>query len=552
MSSSICTHDEIISPSYGNPFSLPAPVVPRRRTTSPAAAESVIGAKKRRRAVPAWVKWFGGGTLAVLVSGAALMSMPAGGRHTRSHAVGSPEQAVVLRSTLKMTVECDGVLESSSNTEVLNNVEWPTKIVSLVPPGTRVAKGDVICELDPSGLRTKLDEYRASLTRAEAGFARAKEEYEIQKMRNERMISTAAMQADLAELELAKFKDAEADQKDRQLLGACTIAEAELNRSQANYDFTRRLLQKGYSSQSEVEQARINMIKSEIQQDIAENNRQFHAQYTSRTRLAQLESTATQRRQELERVKMRAHLALLQSEVSLKAHERSAAAHRTQFERIERNIADCTIRAPRAGDVVYAELNRGNDKDRIQVGTDVRNRQTLIELPDLTRMQVDVRIHESRISLLSVGLPVAIRLDAMPNEVIRGRLVKIGQLPVDGEWPNDQLRFYEAVVEVPGAVDPARGLKPGLTAKVAIEVASYDKVLQVPVEAVTTAGTDHEVVVLSADGPERRRVLLGRSNDRTVEVLEGVLEGETVALHPEGPSDDSQQAAADVGSTPTF
>lgn len=451
------------------------------------------------------------------------------------------ETAFVKRAALQVSVECEGLLESASSELLVNQVEWRTKIIKIVPEGTYVERGDIVCELDASDLNTKLDERRVYLTRAEAGLARAREEYEIQKMHNDRNIANARMQWELADLEAKKYRDAEFEQQRAELDGARTIAEQELSRSQNNYNFTRRLSQKGYSSQSEVEVARIGLFKSEVQYQVAGDKQRLHEDYTGVSRRAQLEGTARQRKDELERVKQRAELALLQREVSVKANQRSFMAHRSQFDRIQRNIDACTVKATRAGNVVYGDARKSHvrKEDRIQEGTDVRYRQTLIELPDMAHMQVATRIHESRIGFLTEGLLVAVRLDASPDEVFRGRLVHISRLPVDGEWPNDELRFYEATVEIIDEITEDLGLKPGLTAKLEIEVERYDDVLQVPSEAVVTTGGEHRVYVLTDSGLTPRSVLINRSNDTAVEVLDGLVEGESVVLNPDAvPTDD--------------
>ena len=74
MSSSICTHDEIIAPTYGNPFARPrqAPVLPRRRSHQPALAQPAAAPAKRRWVVPARVKrWIG---VALVVVAAAMVA----------------------------------------------------------------------------------------------------------------------------------------------------------------------------------------------------------------------------------------------------------------------------------------------------------------------------------------------------------------------------------------------------------------------------------------------------------------------------------------------
>jgi len=445
------------------------------------------------------------------------------------------ETASVKRAALTVTVEAEGVLESCSSETLISQVEWRTKIITLVPEGTEVERGDVLCELDASKLTTKLDQRRVYLTRAEAGLARAREEFEIQKLRNDRNIANTRMQCELAQLEAEKYVEAEFEQQQNKLDGARTIAEQELTRSQAAYDFTQRLSRKGYSNQTDVENARVGLFKSQIEYNVANDERRLHGEFTGISRRAQLEAIAQQRRGELDRVKQRAELAMLQREVSLKANQRSVMAHRRQFDRIQRNIEACTIQAPRAGVVVYADSRRSGvrKEDRIQPGVDVRYRQRLIELPDMAHMQCTARFHESQITFLSEGQPVIMQLDAADNEDFVGELAHVSALPVRGEWPHNEQRFYDAVVDIADEDTRELGLMPGLTANLEVEVERHESVLQVPADAVINSDDEHHVYVLSDAGPQPRQVLIDRSNDTSVEIVEGLLEGELVVLDPQ-------------------
>src|SRR5262249_40640108 len=81
-----------------------------------------------------------------------------------------------------------------------------------------------------------------------------------------------------------------------------------------------------------------------------------------------------------------------------------------------------------------------------------------------------------------------------------------------------------------------QGLKPGMSAEVTITVGdALEQVLTVPVEAVVGSvemGGKRRCYVLGLEGPEPRDIVVGLSNDRMVEVREGLKEGEQVILNP--------------------
>ena len=59
---------------------------------------------------------------------------------------------------LPITVLASGALESASSIRVLSDVEGQVAIISLLPRGAVVKKGDVVVELDSSALKTRRTE----------------------------------------------------------------------------------------------------------------------------------------------------------------------------------------------------------------------------------------------------------------------------------------------------------------------------------------------------------------------------------------------------------
>src|SRR5262249_38404136 len=81
--------------------------------------------------------------------------------------------------------------------------------------------------------------------------------------------------------------------------------------------------------------------------------------------------------------------------------------------------------------------------------------------------------------------------------------------------------------------DGLAGLRPGMTAQVKILIDERDDVFSVPLAAVVHYdGKDHLAVKKPDDSLEWREVTLGISDDKVVEVKQGIKAGERVALNP--------------------
>src|SRR5205085_1580014 len=75
-------------------------------------------------------------------------------------------------------------------------------------------------------------------------------------------------------------------------------------------------------------------------------------------------------------------------------------------------------------------------------------------------------------------------------------------------------------------------LKPGMTAVVEILIDDRNNVLTVPVEAVVEQGGKFYSWIVSGPRTERRPLVLGVTNNRFIEVRDGLADGERVLRNP--------------------
>src|SRR5439155_726803 len=85
-----------------------------------------------------------------------------------------------------------------------------------------------------------------------------------------------------------------------------------------------------------------------------------------------------------------------------------AGLEKDNLDRVRQQLDRCIVKAPQDGIVVYA---RSNLAGPIAPGATVHFRQPLFSLPDLSRMQVKIGIHESMIGKVKVGQKAQIGLE---------------------------------------------------------------------------------------------------------------------------------------------
>lgn len=440
----------------------------------------------------------------------------------------------VKQGSFRVTVVDRGQVDSLKNATITSNVEGTTTIIMIVPEGTRVKEGDIVCELDSATYREQAKQQEIEVTQAEAAAQQAKENVLIQKTQNESDIAAAELAVTLGALDYEKYTKGEYIQEQNTIAGEIELAREKLTRSRENYDFSQRIARKGYRSQSDLEADRIGVREAEIALQVGLEKLKVLNDFTSKRQIAELEANKKELERELVRVKRKAAAALTQFEADYEALKLTAEVERDKYERLKKQVANCVLRAPQQGEVVYVsnQGRRSSEQTVIEEGVQVRERQAIIKLPDVENMKVDARIHESRISRVKVGLPVEIRLESFPGEVFHGVVDDVASVPVPGHWPNTDVKEYETVIRITDDTKKVSRLRPGLTAEAIILVDERADVLQVPIQAVVPVSEGHVAWVVEADGPKMRKLILGDANDTHIEVKDGLNEGDTVVINP--------------------
>jgi multidrug resistance efflux pump len=102
------------------------------------------------------------------------------------------------------------------------------------------------------------------------------------------------------------------------------------------------------------------------------------------------------------------------AEIELQALETTFEFKRRALERLEEQLQACKAVAPHAGMVLYAPPR--SEASRLEVGSVVRRGQPILELHDLSRLQVSVNTVGRRVRDIQVGQRATLTLDARPGE----------------------------------------------------------------------------------------------------------------------------------------
>ncbi|MGQ0636737.1 MAG: hypothetical protein ACT4QC_19170 [Planctomycetaceae bacterium] len=452
----------------------------------------------------------------------------------------------VKRGSLEISITERGSLESANNTVLSCKVEGEagTGIIMIVDEGSSVKEGDILVELDSSRLRNDKIAQEIVVTQAQSAMDQAEKNVEIQKTQNDSDIAAAKLKLELAELDLEKYNDGDYEQEKKGIEGEISLAEEDLIRANEKYVFTQRLIKKGYATQTELEADRIATKKAENTLNVAIEKKRVLEEYAKKRQQAELTANAKEFVREVERAELKAQAALDQYESDFKAKKLTYEVEKERLQKLLTQIVQCTIRAPCDGIVVYANTRsgfRGSSEPLIFEGAKVKERQQIIQLPDVTQMQVNARIHESKIDMVRESLPATIRVDGKPGEVFHGMVSMVSLVSASGNWPNMNLKEYVTYIKLTDEIEKVSKLKPGMTTEVEILIDRLSSVLQAPLQSFVERGGRHFAWITSGKEFVRREVKLGKASEAMQQIVEdeslyakdqGLKEGDKVVLNP--------------------
>lgn len=438
---------------------------------------------------------------------------------------------LVSRGPMELLVTQSGDLDSADNAVLISKCEWSTRLISIVPEGTWVEEGDVIAELDASAIRSRFQERAILLVNATARLADAEQDLQIQKLINESKLAAAELQMRMAQLQLDGYLEAEYPQKLHQLEADVALAEEDLARGFKKLEFVEGMVKRGYRLPNDRDAERIELLKKKQNLERAQDKLNVLQNFMHERTLTQLQSQAEETKREYERVKLKAKATLLSREITLRARQRSHDIYAGYQDRLQANIDACVIRAPRAGEVVYAN-ERSSSRTQLSEGSSVIYLQPVCKIPDRNRLQVQLRVHESNIRLIEQNQSALVKIDAVSGAQYLGRVSNVSTVPVSGRYPNYDLREYRVTIDLEITPEQARSLAPGLTAQVSIIAAQRSSTVRIPIQSVVEIGDELIAFVKSGNNVEPRVLEVGINNDLEVEVLSGLEEGDQIVGRP--------------------
>ena len=420
----------------------------------------------------------------------------------------------ILRTRISVAVaQKMGWIDPSMNRGGSAEKPGSTRIIKIVDEGTKVKAGDILCELDSAKFQDELKAQQIRYLQARSWVEQAR----------------SILGVNL--ITMREYQEGVYPQ-DVQLVHQYTTAcRTEEDRARQNYEWSKATAIRGFRSATQLQADALAWQQAEFQLRESEHMANRLERYTAPRLITSLKA-------KIEAIKS-----------DLLAQEAAFQLETDRMKRLETAVANCTIRAPRDGMVVYHNPPNmwGRIDNMIREGSVVREGQTLIDLPDPKHMRVRARINESKVASVHTGQKAWVSIDAFTDRPLLGTVSEVTPIPTGAGGPISDVKIYYAMIELDG--QGYDGLRPGLSAEVSFLVKARRRVTRVPLEAIrwvegrpfaaAVRGKSEGSSGAPRGGPghrsawEWRSVALGQSDRDFAEVITGLAPGERVVSDPD-------------------
>jgi multidrug resistance efflux pump/Ca2+-binding EF-hand superfamily protein len=354
----------------------------------------------------------------------------------------------VENGLFKHTVIESGVIESSQNIDIICNVRsraGGVQIIWVIDEGSQVVKGDKLVELDTTTLEDSLQQQKLIMNRANSTRISA---------------DAAVRRATIARQE---YLEGTFKQNEQIIESNILIAKQNLSTALDKAAFSERLAAKGFVTQQQLQADRFAVKRANLDMALKESELLTLREITQRKMLVGFDA-------DIETAK-----------ATKQTEEKNYIEEEKQQTEIQQQIENCMIYAPDDGQVVYAnqQSSRGGAEFIVEAGATVRERQSIIKLPDPEQMQVKAKVNEGRIAFIRKGQRVDVVVGALEGQTLQGVVSKVNKYPEATSWFNSEVKEFATYIKI---LDPPDAIRTGLTAEVEMLVNTMANQMIVPVQ----------------------------------------------------------------------
>lgn len=193
-----------------------------------------------------------------------------------------------------------------------------------------------------------------------------------------------------------------------------------------------------------------------------------------------------------------------------------AAMAEAQYIMAKRQLNDAQIKTPISGYVTARYVDLGSMVQGAPQPTLVAN------VVDISRLKVKLNLAERDAFLTKAGDPVSVSVDVYPGVIFKGRIESISS-------KGDEAHTYPVEISINN--ESAHPLKAGMFARVVFTSLRSRETVVIPREALVGSVKEPQVFVVENGIAKLRSLTVGDQSGIYVQVLQGLMEGETIVVN---------------------
>jgi HlyD family secretion protein len=267
------------------------------------------------------------------------------------------------------------------------------------------------------------------------------------------------------------------------------------------------------SSRFDVQSAKMDASKQEILSEIDGKK-------------AVLKVADTEQKVKENEAKLDADRSSAKSDLASKVKLRDRASY--QVKQDESGLEALTMRAPLDGSFTVLTHWEPTGTVPFKPGDQVWPGASLAELPDNTTLRIAARVEEAERGRMKIGQTVTIRLDAIPDRTLQGKVDEISptaSMDFSGGWPFQ--RNFELGLSI---ADTDNRLASGMSATARVAVDRVSDAVVIPVGAVFRKSGRSVAYVLQGSRFAETPIDVARRNSEDAMISKGIAPGDRVAL----------------------
>lgn len=441
----------------------------------------------------------------------------------------SHETEAVVKGRFVRNVAAVGDIRTFRPVVVFNDCRaYEREIIELIPEGTWVEKGDVVCVLDTADLQDKLREQEIELIKAEGSLSIARSRESLQEAANARNVDASRLQASLSQSKLVSYEEAESITKFDELAGQVRLSEDSFEQELEEFIHSQKLTSRGYRNFASRTNASARFQRFNRAVNVSRSKLAMLERFDHPRSLLELRSLATDTRKDVARAELQSSLELSLKAITTLEMQQWVAGAQRYVNYLTGAIDAATMRAPKAGEVVYC--HKPDQKKFIEVGRQVHYTQDIVRIADRSRLTVAGRVSDRQVYSLREHQPVIIRIPTLPGEEFQGTLGWVAPIPTAANWYEPNVLHHKVQIILTDEPERLALLSLGASAEAQIIVDDRDDVVQVPVKAVFSHDDGFAVLVHEAGNLSLRVIQIGDRNREFVEVISGLSPGKQVVV----------------------